>query len=119
MSARMQKAIPILLSLDIPATVNFFTKLGFNCRFQNQGLAILERDEVVLHFTKCPDQRLVEWSCCRIEVADVDALFSETTKQGVVNSNEHGKPHDTDLGTREFGVIDCHGVLITFFERRK
>jgi len=115
----LHTAIPVLLTLDIPATVGFYTrKLGFSCRHEQSGFAVLQRDDVVLHFTRCPDRRLVEWSCCRVSVTGVDALYQEFASQGVSHPSPHGKPHDTDHGTREFGVIDCQGVLITFFEMR-
>ena len=119
--SKMHTAIPVLLSLDTPATVQFYTsKLGFACRYhQSGGRAILVRDDIELHFTACPEQRLVDWSCCRIAVTGVDALYEEYSRQGVIHpTNPHGKPHDTDYGTREFGVVDCHGVLLTFYERK-
>jgi hypothetical protein len=35
-------------------------------------------------------------------------------RQGIVHPNS--PLENTDYGTREFGMIDNHGVLITFFE---
>jgi catechol 2,3-dioxygenase-like lactoylglutathione lyase family enzyme len=114
---RMTTAIPVLLSLDPSATVRFYeSKLGFRCRYQQEGLAILVRDDIELHVTKCPDRRLIEWSCCRIRVADVDALYSEYGAQSVLHPKGHLR--DTDYGTREFGTLDEDGVLLTFFEER-
>jgi hypothetical protein len=116
---KLQRAIPDLLTLDVPETVRFYTSnLGFTCRHETSGFAMLQRDDVVLHFTSCPDRKLVEWSCCRIEVSGVDTLYEEFLKQGATHSSSHGKPHDTAYRTREFGVIDSQGVLITFFERK-
>ncbi len=118
-SPRLQTANPVLLSLDIPATVRFYTtKLGFSCLHEHSGGAILKRDEIVLHFTLCPERRFVEWSCCRVRVVGINALYDEFAQQGVIDPSPKGRPHDTDWGTREFGLIDCQGVLITFYERR-
>jgi catechol 2,3-dioxygenase-like lactoylglutathione lyase family enzyme len=112
----MDKAVPVLLSLDIAATVRFFTTtLGFTCRYQSPGkMAILKRDSVEIIFTACQEQHLVDWSCCRIGVTGIDALYEGFSSHSVVHPN--GKLRDTDYGTREFGVLDPHGVLITFYE---
>lgn len=112
---KMLTAIPVLLSLDVPATVSFYTtKLGFACLYQESGFATLQRDAVVLHFTGCPEQHLVDWSSCRVSVTDVDALYQEYSQQGIIHPNS--PLEDTEYGTREFGIVDLHGVLITFFE---
>ena len=114
---QLNTAIPVLLSLDIPTTVRFYTeKLGFTCRWEQAGGAILERDGITLNFTKCPEQHLVDWSCCRVSVTGIDALYEEFAGRGVTHPSPHSRPHDTDYRTREFGVVDPHGVLITFFE---
>jgi hypothetical protein len=51
---------------------------------------------------------------CRIEVADVDALFTELAPAGVLHptSREVGA---TDFGTREFAAVDLDGNLLSFF----
>jgi catechol 2,3-dioxygenase-like lactoylglutathione lyase family enzyme len=114
---RMKTAVPVLLSIDPDATARFYeSKLGFRCRYRQEGRAILVRDDIELHFTKCPDQRLVEWSCCRVQVIGVDELYSEFDAQGVLHPK--GSLRDTDYGTREFEIVDEDGVLITFFEQR-
>jgi catechol 2,3-dioxygenase-like lactoylglutathione lyase family enzyme len=114
---RLKNAIPVLLTLDPPAAVRFYEgRLGFRCRYQQEGLAILIRDDIELHFTKCPDRRLIEWSSCRIRVVDVDALYDEFSAQSVLHPKGHLR--DTDYGTREFGIVDQDGVLLTFFEDR-
>ena len=116
-TSKMLSAIPVLLSLDIPATVAFYTtKLGFACLYQDSGFAILQRDNISLNFTHCDEQHLVDWSSCRVEVQGVDALYEECSSQAIIHPNS--KLEDTDYGTREFGMIDLHGVLITFFERK-
>ena len=114
----MHTAIPVLLTLDIADTVRFYTTtLDFRCRHQESGFAILNRDGIELHFTRCPERQLVEWSCCRVGVSGVDTLYDEYSRHdGVIHSN--CKLHDTDYGTREFGILDSQGVLITFYEKR-
>jgi len=114
---KMLTAIPVLLSLDVPATVVFYTStLGFTCFYQESGFAILQRDSIELHFTGCDDRHLVEWSSCRVRVDGVDALYEEYSSRGIIHPN--ARLEDTDYGTREFGIVDLHGVLITFYERK-
>ena len=114
---KMLSAIPALLSLDIPATVAFYTtKLGFTCLYKDSGLGILQRDNIPLNFTHCDEQHLVDWSSCRVEVQGVDALYDECSSQGIVHLNS--RLEDTDYGIHEFGTIDLHGVLMTFFQRK-
>jgi hypothetical protein len=114
-SSELHTAIPILLSLDVAATARFYTtRLGFSCRHQTPGLAILQRDAVTIHFTKCDDRHLVEWSACRVGVTGVDALYEEYSQQGALHPKSTLR--DTDYGTREFGVVDIHGALVTFYE---
>jgi catechol 2,3-dioxygenase-like lactoylglutathione lyase family enzyme len=115
---KMRRAIPVLLSRDIPATVTFYTtKLGFTCPYQAGGLAILQRDDIYLHFTGCDEQHLVDWSSCRVEVEGVDALYEICASHNLIHPN--ARLEDTDYGTREFGMLDLHGVLISFFEMRQ
>jgi hypothetical protein len=48
-------------------------------------------------------------------VEGVDALYVRCAAESIVHPNAHLE--DTEYGTREFGILDNHGVLITFFER--
>ncbi|MEX2029553.1 MAG: hypothetical protein WD906_01065 [Anaerolineales bacterium] len=58
---------------------------------------------------------MVDWSSCRIAVENVDELYADCVDGGVVHPNSPLEA--TEYGTREFGIIDNHGVLIPFFER--
>jgi hypothetical protein len=56
---------------------------------------------------------------CRIEVADVDALFAELEPAGVLHDVSRGGVGATDFGTREFATLDLDGNLLTFFHREE
>jgi hypothetical protein len=115
-AARLNTAIPVLLTLDVGKTVAFFTQqLGFSSPYHDSGFAILQRDGVTLHFTGCSEQHLVDWSSCRVEVTGVDGLYAAFSQTGAIHPN--APLETTDYGTREFGLVDVHGALITFFER--
>lgn len=112
---KLLTAIPVLLTLDISKTVAFYTtKLDFTCPYQDDGFAILQSDEVYLHFTECGDQKLIDWSSCRIAMKGIDVLYARCSAENIVHPNAPLK--GTDYGTREFGILDNYGVLITFFE---
>jgi hypothetical protein len=52
---------------------------------------------------------------CRIEVADVDALFAELAAAGVLHPVSKAGVGATDFGTREFATLDLDGNLLSFF----
>jgi hypothetical protein len=111
----MQSAVPVLLTLNVSATVRFFTgQLGFTARYETDGFAILQRDLVTIHFTKCNEQHLVDWSSCRVAVTGIDALYQEYSQRGALHPKSVLR--DTDYSTREFGIIDVHGALVTFYQ---
>ncbi len=51
---------------------------------------------------------------CRIEVDDVDALYTEMAAAGVPHPTDPGSAQDTDWGSREFAALDLEGNLLTF-----
>lgn len=117
-TAKLTTAVPVLASLDIPATVNFYVaKLGFKAVHAEAGSwGIVERDAIQIHFWHTHDRRFPENTSCRVQVQHIDALHAELQPQGVVHPN--GPLRNTEWGTREFGILHLHGNLITFFEAR-
>lgn len=112
----MQVAVPILASLDIPATVKFYTeRLGFTCEFQLPGdYASIQRDGIEIHFWPCADANIAASTACRVGVSGIAALYEEYLQRGVLRPD--CVLHDTPWDTREFEVFDPHSNLITFFE---
>jgi hypothetical protein len=112
----LMSAVPVLQSLNIHETVEFYEKqLGFSQRYQEEGFAILYRDSVEINFTQTEDKYLADNTACRINVTDVESLYQEFKPKGVVHPNA---PLETTWwGTKEFGIVDVSGNLITFSER--
>lgn len=111
------RAIPVLPALDIAENAAFYTRvLGFTLRHQEGEFAILHRDGVELHFWKCADRGIAESSGCRIQVAGIDALYTRCREAGVIHPK--APLAEKPWGTREFGMIDGNGNLLTFFEPR-
>jgi hypothetical protein len=111
---RFLSAIPILASLDIERSMDFLaSKLGFTKRFVEQGVyGVAVRGSVSLHYWACSEKHIAENTSCRIQVDNVQPLYAECVAHGIVHPKAHleAKP----WGTREFGVLDPDGNLITF-----
>jgi catechol 2,3-dioxygenase-like lactoylglutathione lyase family enzyme len=109
-------AVPILASLETAKTVEFYYKnLGLETvhHAPNEYL-IMKRDNIEIHFWYCTDKRIAESTACRIKVSNINQLYEECTRQNTVHPN--GKIDDMPWGSREFGMCDPHGNLITFYE---
>lgn len=107
-------ATPVLASLDIPRSVDFFcTKLGFSPVHAEPGVyGIVTRDGVQIHFWACVDRAIAEATSCRVRVRGIDSLYAAVEPLGIVHPRAPlaAKP----WGTREFGILDPDGNLITF-----
>ena len=134
--AGLSRAIPALPVRDVDAAVGHYRdRFGFDAVHQDDGFAVIVRDHAELHLWGASDE---DWraradlaakpicsgaesfiagtASCRIEVADVDALFQELEAAGVLHPVADGV-ETTDFGTREFPTLDQDGNLLTFFRR--
>ncbi|MGH2712896.1 MAG: VOC family protein [Thermoleophilaceae bacterium] len=137
--AGLRKTIPALPVRDVPAAVAYYREhFGFAAPHLTADYAVLGRDDAVLHLWGATD---VEWhsrenltsqpicsgaesflagtASCRIEVADVDALFDELHREDVPHDVSRDGVGRTDFGTREFATVDLDGNLLTFFRWEK
>jgi len=113
----LTRAAPVLASLDIERSVAFYcSQLGFTSVYVEPGAwGIVARDAVQLHFWPCSERHIAESTSCRIYVTDIDRLFAELEPRGVIHPN--ARLESKPWGSREFGVLDQDGNLITFAER--
>jgi catechol 2,3-dioxygenase-like lactoylglutathione lyase family enzyme len=134
-AAGLHRTIPALPVRDVPAAVAYYTdRFGFDARHESGDLAVLARDDAVLHLWGASDDGwrsradlsgqpirsgaesfLAGTASCRIEVSDVDALFAELQAAGVLHDVSRAGVTATDFGTREFATLDGDGNLLTFF----
>jgi len=109
-------ATPVLASLDIERSVDFFcSQLGFTPVHVQQGVyGVVAHGEVDLHFWACADRKIAEATSCRFQVEGVEALHAKCVGLSIVHPNAplQGKP----WGAREFSVLDPDGNLVTFSE---
>ena len=114
--AQLERAIPVLASLDIEATQRFYVdKLGFAVVGRYPDYGSVERDGVQIHFWLTDDSDIPKATSCRVDVAGVDQLYEEMKASGVVHPN--GPLTDQPWGLREFAVLDGDGNMIKFGER--
>lgn len=131
----MGRTIPALPVRDVTAAVaHYRERFGFDAPHETDDYAVVVRGEAELHLWGATDEAwrtraglaerpiesgaetfLAGTASCRIEVADVDALFRELEGAGVLHPTVRGGVAETDFGTREFATVDLDGNLLTFF----
>ncbi len=112
----LQIAIPVLASLNIDKTVNFYQKkLGFDrVGWKDKDYAVIGRDKIEIHFWKCTNKIHPKNTSCYIRVKGVDDLYKEMKDAGVVHPN--GPLQNQPWGIREFAILDLDGNMIKFGE---
>ena len=104
------RAIPVLASLDIAASLDFFRKLGFethNLADNNYGITI--REQIEIHFWLCMDRHIAENTSCYVRVNDIHALHADIAERVDV-----GDVVETPWGMDELYVWDPSGNLVKF-----
>ena len=112
-TSMFDRAIPVLASLEIATSLDFFHMLGFdtyNFGDNNYGIAIREHIEV--HFWLCTDKHIAENTSCYVRVNDIHALHADFAKRFDV-----GEVVETPWGMDELYVIDPSGSLVKFGQR--
>lgn len=112
------RAIPVLPSTDVPASLAFFRdKLGFETWSWDTppiyGGVHVGTVEIQISLTDNP--HACRWASCRVDVTGIDALYARAVEQGVVHPNS--KLEEQPWGFREFAVLDPVGLCVTFGER--
>ena len=133
--AGLHHTIPALPVRDVAAAVVYYReRFGFETRHESEEYAVIGRDDAVLHLWGATDD---EWrsrddlgrqpicsgaesflagpASCRIEAADIEALFVELQAADVLHDVSRAGVTETDFGTREFAALDVDGNLLTFF----
>lgn len=86
---RFIAATPVLASLDIERSVEFFSsKLGFSKVHVAQGAyGIVANGPVQIHFWACAERRIAEATGCRVQVQGVEGLHALCVGHGIVHPN--------------------------------
>ena len=109
-TSMFDRAMAVLASLDIAASLDFFHKLGFETHdFGDHTYGIAIREHIEIHFWLCTDRHVAENTSCYVRVNDIHALqedFAKRTKVGGVVK--------TPWGMDELYVWDASGSLVKF-----
>ena len=100
------RAIPLLASLDIAASLDYFNKLGFETHNFGDSYGIAVREHVEIHFWLCTDKNVAENTSCYVRVNDIHADLARRTDVGEVV--------ETSWGMDELYVWDPSGSLMKF-----
>jgi len=104
------RAIPVLASPDIAASLAFFDRLGFETRdFGANDYGIAVREPIEIHFWLCTDRRVAENTSCYVRVNDIHGLRADFAGRIDV-----GEVVETPWGMDELYAWDPGGSLVKF-----
>jgi uncharacterized glyoxalase superfamily protein PhnB len=110
----LQKALPVLQTLNIKSTIMFYQNvLGFT-GFEYGPYAIVKKGGVELYFELCAGSKTPENSSCYIKVSDVQCLYAEIASRGIIYPEN--KLLDLPGGKKEFTLKDNNGILLRFVQ---
>ena len=103
------RAIPLLASLDIAASPDYFNKLGFETHNFGDGYGIAVREHIEIHFWLCTDKNVAENTSCYVRVNDIHALRADLARRADV-----GEVVETSWGMDELYVWDPTDSMVKF-----
>lgn len=104
------RAMPVLASLNIAASLDFFQQLGFETHdFGDSNYGIAIREHIEIHFWLCTDRHVAENTSCYVRVNDIHALRTYFAQR--IEVPEVVK---TPWGMDELYVYDPSGSLVKF-----
>ena len=103
------RAIPLLASLDIAASLDYFNSLGFETQNFGDSYGIAVREHIEIHFWLCTDKNVTENTSCYVRVNDIHALHADLARRMDV-----GEVVETSWGMDELYVWDPSGSLVKF-----
>jgi hypothetical protein len=112
----LQKAIPLLPTLNINQTIEFYEyKLGFTSHNYGNYL-ILNYKTIELHFYYTTDKTLFGKCNCYLMVNNIEDLYASFTVKELIETER--QLQDKPWGTREFSIQDNNGNIIRFGQKR-
>jgi uncharacterized glyoxalase superfamily protein PhnB len=113
--ARLTKACPLFAAADVGKAAAWYRdKLGFAATklYSDHGYAIVERDDIEIHFWTCDDRSVAEHTSAYFRVEDIDAVHGEMRR--AAEGGRISPVTDQAWGMREFYVWDPDGNLLKF-----
>ena len=114
-----ERAVPILPSRDLAATLRFYERLGFENRgapSEEWDYLIIGRGGIELHFVADPHVDPLGRQPCASSSSTTPSGFMTNGRRYVVPDPTTGSrlehPVDTDYGMRQFALVDPSGNLV-------
>ncbi len=113
----LQKAVPVLPSLNIKATIDFYEiRLGFT-GINLGNYAILKSGFAEIHFCLTANKNKIEPSSCFIYSDNVEDLYTFFAAKDLLSPS--GQMGELTFGKKEFSITDNNGNIIKFGEQRQ
>jgi catechol 2,3-dioxygenase-like lactoylglutathione lyase family enzyme len=134
--ATLSQTIPAMPVRNAATAVEYYRdRFGFEALHQDEGFAVLGRDDARVHLWQAGDESWRErvalretpissgaesfiagTASCRIMVDGVDDLYEELSAKDVLHPVSRDGVSETDYGSREFATLDQDGNLLSFFQ---
>lgn len=112
----LQKSVPILPSVNIIDTIDFYeAKLGF-AAINYGNYAILRYQNTEIHLSMISSNVHSVTGTCLIMVDNIEDLYTKLSSKGLIQLN--GQLSDKPWGNKEFTIIDNNSNLIRFGQKR-
>lgn len=115
MSTNIRHITPVLSTSDLERDIVWYNKyLGFNLNYQEEGYAVLSREDFWIHLQwhYGNEEDPIYGSVVKIFVDDIKSIFEEMLERGTVTKD---KLHlNTPWNTHEFGFYDINKNAILF-----
>jgi len=110
-AATFLKIMPEMPMDDVASgTLYYCGVLGFHVNYQQEDIAVLDRDDVrVLLISRTEKHTGI--GSAYVYVSDADALYAELEAKGAFLQ---GQPVSHPWGLRDFAILDTEGNVITF-----
>lgn len=111
----------MLESHDLDRDITWYTeRLGFTRIRREESFAILSKGEYIIHLEMVPAgdaEELVGGSTAKFFVDDIDPIFNEFLKSGIIKPNQLNT--DLSQGTKEIELLDLNGNTLIFIQGEK
>jgi hypothetical protein len=116
----MDHATPNLPSRNFGKTAQFYSAIGFEQGFQDEGWMILSRGDIKIEFFPHADLNpLTSWFSCCFRLDDLDGFYTSCRAAGVpeaTNGHPRLQPPKEEGDMRIGALIDPDGSLIRLIQ---
>jgi hypothetical protein len=116
----MDHATPNLPSRNFDKTAQFYSAIGFQQGFRDEGWMILSRSDIKIEFFPHPDLNpLASWFSCCLRLDDLDGFYASCKAAGVpetISGQPRLQPPKNEGEMRIGALIDLDGSFIRLIQ---